>query len=246
MTPTDSSSRFEGASAEAVLAWVAGAFPGERRAICTSFQREGMVVLDLALRADAGFRVFTIDTLRLPGETLEFLAEVELHYGISVEVVQPEPADVDAMVGTHGADLFYKSSELRLACCDVRKVRPLARRLAGLDAWVTGLRRDQSASRSEVAEVEEDRLHGGITKVNPLARWTRAEVEAYITEHSVPQHPLYAQGYQTLGCAPCTRASDPGDDPRAGRWWWEQGVKECGLHYSLEATATGARVRPSA
>jgi phosphoadenosine phosphosulfate reductase len=120
-----------------------------------------------------------------------------------------------------------------MQCCNLRKVRPLARGLENADAWFAGLRRDQSSSRSHIKKVELDYTHGGIVKLNPLADWTKEDVWAYVREHDVPYHPLYEQGYPSIGCGPCTRATYPGEDDRAGRWWWEiRGVKECGIHFS--------------
>ena len=148
-------------------------------------------------------------------------------------MLTPDPDDVQQLIAVHGPDLFRESVELRLSCCDVRKVRPLNRALREYDAWVTGLRRDQSASRASTPMVARDDAHGGIAKVAPLVGWTRADVEDYLERNNVPRHPLYAAGYTSIGCAPCTRATTAGEDERAGRWWWEQDSnKECGLHVS--------------
>jgi phosphoadenylyl-sulfate reductase (thioredoxin) len=132
-------------------------------------------------------------------------------------------------------DLFYREVPLRLLCCQIRKVLPLRRALAHLDAWVTGLRREQWATRSNIRKIELDHDHGGIVKINPLADWTKEEVWEYIQAYAVPSHPLYERGYTSIGCAPCTRPIQPGEDPRAGRWWWEKGApKECGMHCAIE------------
>ena len=140
------------------------------------------------------------------------------------------------MTRSHGQNLFRGSIDHRLLCCNVRKVRPLNRHLAGLDAWITGLRRDQWASRTNIRKIEIDHDHGGIVKLNPLAEWTEEETWDYIREHDLPVHPLYAQGYTSIGCAPCTRAIQPGEASRDGRWWWESGApKECGIHCSIES-----------
>ena len=139
------------------------------------------------------------------------------------------------MVTKHGPNLFQKQVDLRLLCCNVRKVRPLTKHLHGLDAWVTGLRRDQWASRTNIRKVEIDHDHGAIIKLNPLAEWVEDEVWDYIRENDLPVHGLYAKGYTSIGCAPCTRAISPGEDKRAGRWWWESGApKECGMHCAIE------------
>ena len=139
------------------------------------------------------------------------------------------------MTSKHGVNLFYQAVPLRLLCCQVRKVRPLQRALDGLDAWITGLRRETWASRADIRKIELDHEHGGIAKLNPLADWTHEEVWDYIRANEVPYHALYDQGYTSIGCAPCTRRSAPGEDPRAGRWWWETNApKECGMHCTIE------------
>ena len=130
-----------------------------------------------------------------------------------------------------GLNLFYESVENRHECCGLRKVKPLQKALAGLDAWVTGLRRDQWASRTNIQKIEIDAANGGIIKFNPIADWTQEQLDEYVNAHNVPRHALYANGFTSIGCLPCTRATKPGENPRAGRWWWEQeGQKECGLH----------------
>lgn len=215
-----------------VLAWALGRFGAGRIAFLTSFQVDGMAILDMAWRLDPSIRVATIDTGRLPPETYEMIDRVRDRYGVLVEVTFPDPMDVEPLVRLHGVNLFYASEGLRAACCEMRKVRPLARLLDSFDAWVTGLRRDQAGSRAEVAVVEPDLQHGGKTKLNPLAHWTEEQVWAYVRAHDVPIHPLYAQGYPSIGCAPCTRPITLGEEPRAGRWWWEQtDLKECGIHF---------------
>lgn len=208
---------------------------GDRMGICTSFQAEGMVLLDMAWRIDPGVRVFTVDTGRLPDETYEIVEAVRERYGLAVEIHFPDAAQVEAMTGRFGPNLFYRAVPARLYCCHVRKVEPIRRALEGLDAWVTGLRREQWASRSNIRKVEVDHDHGGLAKVSPLADWTIEEVWEYIDEHDVPRHPLYGKGYTSIGCAPCTRPTAAGEDPRAGRWWWETNApKECGIHCPLE------------
>jgi thioredoxin-dependent adenylylsulfate APS reductase len=179
--------------------------------------------------------VFTIDTGRLPAETYAMIEEVRARYGVAVEVYLPDHAEVAAMVSAEGPNLFHRSVPLRLRCCEVRKVHPTRRVLRGLDAWITGLRRDQYTTRAAVEVVERDAEHDGIVKVNPLARWTEAQVWDYVRAHDVPVHPLYAQGYTSIGCAPCTRPVAPGESARAGRWWWETDApKECGMHCAVE------------
>jgi len=157
------------------------------------------------------------------------------HYGMDLEVYKPDDAEVTRMVNQHGQDLFLTSVPLRLTCCDVRKVRPLVRVLGELDGWITGLRRDQWATRSNIRKIEIDHDHGGLIKVNPLADWTEEEVWDYVRANNVPGNTLYDQGYKTIGCDPCTRPVDAGADQRSGRWWWEKGApKECGMHCAVE------------
>lgn len=212
--------------AEALARW------GRRVAIGTAFQDEGMVLIDLAVRLDPRVRVFTIDTGRLPAESHRFVERVRRRYGLEVEVYLPDPADVEPLVRRFGPDLFRRSVDHRLACCRARKVVPMGRVLSTLDAWVAGLRREQAPSRAEVPEIGPDPLRPGVVKVSPLAGWSASDVASYLERHAVPRHPLYSRGYASIGCEPCTRPTPPGADPRAGRWWWEDGQpKECGLHW---------------
>ncbi len=211
---------------------------GSQVAICTSFQAEGMAILDMAWRIDNNVRIFTVDTGRLHQETYDVMEEVRQRYGIDVEVYFPDARQVEKMVSRFGPNLFQRSVEARLTCCNVRKVEPIRGVLEGLDAWVTGLRRDQWASRANIRKVEIDHDHGGLAKINPLADWTLEEVKEYNEAHGVPVHPLYAKGYTSIGCAPCTRPTAAGEDPRAGRWWWEKNApKECGIHCPIETGA---------
>jgi phosphoadenosine phosphosulfate reductase len=173
------------------------------------------------------------------------MEEVRGRYGIRLEILYPDAGEVSELVTNHGINLFYESPELRLGCCGVRKVRPLDRKLATLDAWITGLRYDQNDARGDTAEVELDLAKGGIVKVNPLARWTRDQVLEYIDKHDVPRNALYSKGYTSIGCDPCTRAIEPGEDLRAGRWWWETGDKECGIHYEMKVNERGETVAVS-
>lgn len=217
-------------SAEATLRWAYENF--HRVAIVVSFQAESSVIIDLASRINADLHVLTLDTGRLPQETHDMFDSVRERYGIEVQVIAPDPDDVKQMVRAHGSNLFYTSVEERRLCCEIRKSRPLDRALRGYDAWITGVRREQAATRANAEVVAIDHDHGGITKVAPLAAWTKAQVWDYIREHELPYHRLYDRGYTSIGCAPCTRATNPGEDERAGRWWWEiDGVKECGLHW---------------
>lgn len=227
----------EVSTAQDVLAWGLDTF-GYGLAVCTSFQAEGMAILDMAARLNPNIRVFTIDTGRLPQATYDLLAEVHRRYGLRVEVVLPDSHEVEAMTTRHGPNLFYDSVPQRMLCCEIRKVRPLDRKLRTLDAWVTGLRRGQNDTRADIRKVEIDASHGSIVKLNPLADWTAGQVESYLREHDVPRHALYAAGYTSIGCAPCTRAPLPGEGPRSGRWWWETDAqKECGIHFSADGKA---------
>jgi thioredoxin-dependent adenylylsulfate APS reductase len=211
---------------------------GSEAAICTSFQAEGMAILDMAWRIDPKVRVFTVDTGRLPQETYDVMEEVRRRYDVEIEVYFPDARQVETMVRRFGPNLFQRSVEARLYCCNVRKVEPIRGVLEGLDAWITGLRRDQWASRANIRKVEIDHDHGGLAKINPLADWTLEEVKEYNESHGVPEHPLSAKGFTSIGCAPCTRATRPGEDPRAGRWWWETNApKECGIHCPIETGA---------
>jgi phosphoadenosine phosphosulfate reductase len=218
-------------SAQKIVAAALEEFGGSL-AVLTSFQREGVVIIDLAMQANPSIPVMTIDTGRLPAGTLEMISRIEQRYGISVERILPDPAEVAAMVETHGRDLFYFGFAQRRLCCNIRKVRPLSKRMQGVQAYFTGIRRGQSESR-ESAEVV-DRSNTPV-KISPLADWTSEDVASYTMERGLSEHPLYAAGYTSIGCDPCTRAVEPGESERAGRWWWEyDAVKECGLHFTPE------------
>jgi thioredoxin-dependent adenylylsulfate APS reductase len=214
-----------------LLAWAISTY-GHEFGIATSFQKEGMVIVDLACRAagPSGCRVFTLDTGRLPEETYRMMEAVRERYGISVESVSPQREELEGMVAEHGPNLFYRSPALREMCCEIRKVRPLQRKLREFKAWATGLRRGQSETRSAVGRVEE--IDGRI-RLSPLADWSSQQVEEYIHRNCVPVHALYERGYASIGCAPCTRAVSAGEDERSGRWWWEERTaKECGIHFA--------------
>jgi thioredoxin-dependent adenylylsulfate APS reductase len=216
---------------EAVLRWAYETFP--RVVIVASFQAESSVLIDIASRMRADVEVLTLDTGRLPQETHDMIDRVRGRYGIDIQVVAPEAGDVREMVGRHGVNLFYRSPDLRRLCCEVRKSRPLARALGGYDAWVTGVRRAH-ASRAQTPTVAFDTEHQGLTKIAPLADWSKEQVWTYIRDNDLPYHSLYDQGYTSIGCVPCTRATAAGEDERAGRWSWEQGeVKECGINWKL-------------
>lgn len=199
-------------------------------ALATSFAAEDMVITQAAHEAGLPIAVFTLDTGRLHVETLGMVERLRHHYGLVVEVFQPDPAAVTAHVAAHGAFAFYESLALRKACCGIRKVEPLRRALAGRSAWITGQRREQAVSRSALAVREDDGTFG-LVKFNPLADWAEADVWQEIRRREIPYNPLHDAGYPSIGCDPCTRPVRAGEDPRAGRWWWEQAdQKECGLH----------------
>ncbi len=225
--------RFRNSSPQELLEWALNQF-GDELVLVTSFQKEGMVLIDTASRLNRPFRVATIDTGRLHEETHAFIDRVRKHYGLRLEVYFPDAEAVRRMVSEHGSNLFYYSIEARLQCCRFRKVEPLQRILKGARAWITGLRAEQWVTRRNIHRIERDAEHGGILKLNPLADWSEQQVDRYIRRYRVPIHPLYAEGYTSIGCAPCTRPVRKGEHPRAGRWWWEGDArKECGMHCSV-------------
>lgn len=234
------SGELEPLAAGDLLAWAIERFH-PRLALSASFGApEGMVLLDMMHRIEPTSRVFVLDTGRLPQATHDLIDRVRDRYDKAIEVIFPAAADVEEMVRRHGMNLFYESVEKRQLCCRLRKVEPMKRYLANLDAWVSGLRRDQNVTRAETRKVEIDRAHGGIVKVNPLADWTHDAVLQYVHAHEVPVNRLHAQGYPSVGCDPCSRAIGPGDDLRAGRWWWElPETKECGIHVGEEREGSG-------
>jgi len=223
-----------GKSPQEILAWALNEFH-PRIALASSFGAEDVVLIDMLQKINPASRVFTLETGRLPYETYDLMDALRERYGLSIEVYFPQAPAVEEMVRAHGVNLFYQSIERRKQCCGVRKVEPLNRALSGLDAWITGLRRDQAVTRAGVQVVELDRDHGEIVKINPLVDWSGDDVWRHIKTYQVPYNALHDRGYPSIGCAPCTRAVKPGEDPRAGRWWWESPeTKECGLHVSKE------------
>ena len=206
--------------------------------LASSLGAEDMVLTDLIARYAPGIGIFSLDTGRLNPETYELLAKIQGSYGdkVRIEVYYPQAQAIQQYVNAHGINAFYDSVELRKQCCGIRKVEPLGRALQGLSAWMTGLRREQSVTRTSLSAVESDAAHGGIAKINPLAAWTVDDLWAYTREHRVPYNRLYDQGYTSIGCQPCTRAIEAGEDGRAGRWWWELPEhKECGLHVAMKS-----------
>jgi phosphoadenosine phosphosulfate reductase len=205
-------------------------FGVERIALATSFGAEDQVLTDMVVRANPAARIFTLDTGRLFQETYDTMQRSMERYHIGYEVCAPEAADIAALIAKDGPNLFYLSVENRKACCNVRKMKPLRKELGTVDAWICGLRRDQSVTRTEVELVSWD-AEFGIYKICPLFDWSEQQVWDYIKKNDVPYNPLHDQGFPSIGCAPCTRAVLPGEDIRSGRWWWESPEhKECGLH----------------
>jgi phosphoadenosine phosphosulfate reductase len=210
-------------------------------ALASSLSAEDMVISDAILRLKLGIEIFTLDTGRLHADTLNVISAIRERYGYDVRVFRPDPAAVAEYVERLGRDAFYESVELRKRCCHIRKVEPLERALAGKQAWITGQRRDQAATRAglNVREYDEAR---GIVKFNPLADWTEGEVWDLIRERDIPYNALHDQGYRSIGCAPCTRPTVAGEDVRAGRWWWElRDARECGLHAAPDGRLVRSR-----
>jgi phosphoadenosine phosphosulfate reductase len=199
--------------------------------LACSFSVEDVVVIDLIRELNLPVGIFALDTGRLNEETYEVAEAVSERYGVSIDWYFPERAAVEKLEREKGLFSFRASLENRHECCRIRKVEPLGRALAGLAGWVTGMRREQSVTRADIASLEIDAAHGGILKINPLVSWTEAEVWAHAEKRRIPINRLHKQGYPSIGCAPCTRAIRAGEHPRAGRWWWEDPEnKECGLH----------------
>jgi len=202
--------------------------------LASSLSAEDMVLTDAIARAGLAIGIFVLDTGRLHGDTLALIARIRESYRVELEVFHPDAAAVAHYVSQHGRDAFYRDTELRQRCCEIRKVRPLRRALSGRRAWITGLRREHSAGRAGLPAREHDHVHG-LEKFNPLAAWSEDEVWSYLRAFEVPYNALYDQGYRSIGCAPCTRPVVAGEDVRAGRWWWEAASKkECGLHVAAE------------
>ena len=217
------------------LVEAAVALYGDSLAIASSFGVEDMVVIDAVAEAARDRKdkptIFLLDTGRLHQETFDLVERVRDRYGLPISLYAPSAADVETLVNAQGTNGFLQSVDARKECCRVRKVLPLARALANRKAWMTGLRREQSVTRADIAPVEVDHAHGGILKLSPLTRYTEVEVWARAKQRNIPTHALHARGFPSIGCVPCTRAVKPGEDARAGRWWWESPEhKECGLH----------------
>jgi phosphoadenosine phosphosulfate reductase len=219
-------------TAESVLIDAFERFAPDRIAISFS-GAEDVVLIDMATKLQTDVQVFSLDTGRLHPETYRFIERVRDHYGIRIDLLSPDPQDVQELVRRKGLFSFYRDGHQE--CCSIRKIKPLRRHLAGLDAWITGQRRDQSVTRVDVPTVQDDAAFStvdhSVVKFNPLAGWSSADVWSYIRANDVPYNPLHDVGFMSIGCEPCTRAIGPHEHERNGRWWWEEAAgKECGLH----------------
>lgn len=222
-----------------VLTWALGNY--DKISLASSFGAEDVTLIDMIAKIKPDANVFTLDTGRLNAETYEVIAKVQQKYPqLQLRIMFPQAEAVEQMVSDKGINLFYDSVENRKQCCFIRKVEPLGRATKGLDAWITGLRRDQTANRStmETVELDGDR---NIAKINPLIDWTNEQVWEYIHANDVPYNALHDQKFPSIGCAPCTRAVEAGEDLRAGRWWWEMSNQECGLHVTSDGRLVRAK-----
>lgn len=222
----------EDQSAMEVLKWAINAY-APKIALASSFGAEDVILIDMMVKINKEkAKIFTLDTGRLNQETYDVMDAIRKKYGIQIEVYFPEQRETEEMVKIKGMNLMYESVENRKLCCEIRKVHPLNRALSNLDGWITGLRREQAITRANIYKLEIDSSHGNIVKINPLADWTNEMIWDYIHKNNVPYNKLHDSGYPSIGCEPCTRAVHRGEDPRAGRWWWENATqKECGLHW---------------
>ncbi len=220
----------QGFTVEQIIKFAHQEFTG-RIAFASSLGEEDQILTDMIAKIAPNIEVFTLDTGRLFQETYELLAKTQKRYSLSFTVYYPDTKAVEEMVRSHGINLFYESIENRKLCCGIRKVEPLKRALKNCDAWISGLRREQSITRSHIETFEWDETYQKV-KINPLAHWGLEEVRAYIAKYHIDVNPLLQKGFISIGCACCTRAVKPGEDIRAGRWWWENPEhKECGLHH---------------
>ena len=225
-----SSNDYETKTAGELIQWTIDQY-GLKAGLACSFGMEDMVLIDIIAKAKGPITIFTLDTGRLHEETYQIMDRVRSHYGLEIKTYFPNLEQVQVLVREKGFFSFKESIENRKECCGIRKVEPLTRALGELDAWVTGLRRDQAVTRTQTPKVLEDADHPPLVKINPLADWTQDQVESYIQKNKVPVNALHKKNYPSIGCAPCTRPIEPGEDIRAGRWWWENSEhKECGLH----------------
>jgi phosphoadenosine phosphosulfate reductase len=223
-------SELKNASAVEIVCWALDKFGSGGIALASSFGAEDQVLTDILVKTGKEISIFTLDTGRLPQETYDVLEDTRKHYQIKIEVLFPETQAVENLEREYGPNLFYDSVENRKKCCGIRKVEPLKKKLSSLQAWICGLRREQAVTRKDISVIEWDEAFN-LFKVNPLIDWTEKQVWDYIRKNGVPYNKLHDKGYPSIGCQPCTRAINPGEDIRAGRWWWETPEqKECGLH----------------
>lgn len=221
--------QFDGKTPQETLTYFLSTFKG-RIALSSSLSYEDQAIADMMLKIDHSARIFTLDTGRLFPETYNLIDRTNMKYGINIEVFFPDYNLVQQMVKEEGINLFYNSLESRHRCCQIRKLEPLARAFKGLDVWICGLRRSQSVTRNDMQTVEWD-TKNNIIKLNPIISWSEDDVKKYIKDNGVPYNKLHDKGFPSIGCQPCTRAVQPGEDIRAGRWWWENPEhRECGLH----------------
>lgn len=226
----------------ASLTWLAGQFAG-RAVFSTSFGIEDQVITHLIFSHQLPIRVFTLDTGRNFPETYSTWSRTLERYQRPIQTYVPQAAALERLLAEKGPNSFYDSVENRKACCHIRKVEPLGRALQGQQLWITGIRAEQSPNRQDMAPLEWDTGHQ-LLKFHPLFDWTFDQVRAYVRQHNIPYNALHDKGFVSIGCAPCTRAIQPGEDFRAGRWWWEDASKkECGLHHSV---ASGSAIRSEA
>lgn len=221
---------FEAKSPEELLRWSMDQY-GDKAGLASSFGMEDMVLIDMIAKLNGPLTIFTLDTGRLHEETYELMDRVRSKYGLEIKTYFPDRDKVENLVREKGFFSFRESVDNRKECCYIRKVEPLNRALGELKAWITGLRRSQGVTRTDIPKVMEDADHPPLIKINPLAEWTEEQVMNYIIENNVPINILHKRNYPSIGCAPCTRPVEHGEDIRAGRWWWENPEhKECGLH----------------
>lgn len=220
---------FSNSTAEEVVSFFINKY-GNKIAFATSLSAEDQILTQIIAGIDPETRIITLDTGRLFPETLDLIETTNLRYNINIKVFFPDAGQVESMVNTKGINLFYASIENRKECCHIRKILPLRRAMSGTDAWISGLRSEQSVTRKDLKLLEWD-SNFNLIKINPLRNWSEEQVWEYIHTHNIPYNKLHDNNYPSIGCQPCTRAVNPGDDIRAGRWWWEQPeYKECGLH----------------
>lgn len=232
MTPQDIpylKSQIEGKTPQEAIAWFLNEF-GDKIALSNSMGAEDQVLTDMICKIDKSSKIFTLDTGRIFPETYDLIDRTNKRYGIQIQVYFPDAEKVERMVNNKGVNLFFESIENRKECCHIRKIEPLKRAFKGLSVWICGLRHDQSVTRTEVDIVEWDE-NNDLVKFNPIVDWTEEQIWDYIKKNKVPYNRLHNQGFPSIGCQPCTRAIEKGEDIRAGRWWWENPEsKECGLH----------------